>query len=145
MVNILQWTSLTSLILLFIPLLLFLLCPRRSLPLSCVVRRGANMRPLPNLRQLPPKNPPPATSATARLARPPPVQQQKLKRIFIVKSLLMKELKILLILKKKMHQKALKLLSQNLLERQHCQVFSSSVTSATMKVLLTKELGNTLE
>jgi hypothetical protein len=60
-------------------------------------------------------------------------------------SILMKELKILIILKKKIKLNVLKLLPQKLLERQHCQVFSLSVTSVNMKVLLTKELDNTLE
>ena len=77
------------------------------------------------------------------LARPPPVHQKKLKRIYL--SILMKELKMLIILTKKIPLNILELLPEKLLERQHCQVFSLSVTSVIMKVLLTKVLNNTLE
>ena len=65
------------------------------------------------------------------------------KRIYL--SILMKELKMLIILTKKIRLNLLKLLPEKLLERQHCQVFSLSVTSVIMKVLLTKVLNNTLE
>ena len=57
---------------------------------------------------------------------------------------MMKELKILIFMKKNIQPKVLKLLPQKLLERQHCQVFSSSVTSVVMKMLLTKVLDNIL-
>ena len=47
--------------------------------------------------------------------------------------------------KEKIQPNALKLLPPKLPERQHCQVFSSSVTSTIMKVLLSKEFNNMLE